>query len=71
MDKPHVACACISCIYYVHRLYYVHESYTVYYDGTTLRNPLRQDYNYPDARDRQYLNFFSKMATRNKFDVDK
>lgn len=31
----------------------------------------RQDYNYPDARDRQYLNFFSKMTTRHKFDVDK
>ncbi|CAI8033645.1 Calcium uniporter protein, mitochondrial [Geodia barretti] len=31
----------------------------------------RQDYNYPEARDRQYLNFFSKMATRNKFDVEK
>jgi hypothetical protein len=31
----------------------------------------RQDYNYPEARDRQYLNFFNKMATRNKFDVEK
>ena len=30
-----------------------------------------QDYNYPEARDRQYLNFFSKMANRQKFDVDK
>ena len=30
-----------------------------------------QDYVYPDARDRQFLNFFHRLARNNKFDVEK
>lgn len=34
-------------------------------------HPFPQDYIYPDAKDRQFLQYFHKAATKNNFNVAK
>lgn len=36
-----------------------------------LCNHIFQDYAYPDARDRQYLRFFHRAASKSQFEVSK